>query len=216
MNLADLHDKYEGERLFVLGTGPSIKSASLSLLEREYTFGVNTLMRFLPMPFAPTFYGVSEDGAFEDPEQILSIHMLPPKTVVFLTTETGGVDYPAPVKPIAVKMDMGNDMRDAKWNAFCRMDTGFMNGYTPVFTLGVQMGYWMGFRKIYLLGCENTTEDARRPMRQVELVGSSAKPLWNILQANGIELFDCTEGGTLNKRGLIPYKSLQDALEKPP
>ena len=50
--LGFLKDKYKGKRLFILGSGKSLKDMPLQLLANEYTFGMNRI----GMIFHPVFY----------------------------------------------------------------------------------------------------------------------------------------------------------------
>ena len=53
--LKDVHNKYVGERCFLMGTGPSLIE-QLPLLEQmktEYTFSCNRMKMFQGLPFTP-------------------------------------------------------------------------------------------------------------------------------------------------------------------
>ncbi len=55
--LEELRDRYRGERVFILGNGPSLTKCDLSLLADEYTFGVNKIhMLFEHISWRPSFY----------------------------------------------------------------------------------------------------------------------------------------------------------------
>ena len=41
--IQDYHDIHKGERCFIIGNGPSLNQTNLSLLKREYTFGLNRI-----------------------------------------------------------------------------------------------------------------------------------------------------------------------------
>jgi hypothetical protein len=55
--LKKLENKYEGERCFILGNGPSLRNTDLSKLRHEYTFGMNRIyLAFPDMGFPTTFF----------------------------------------------------------------------------------------------------------------------------------------------------------------
>lgn len=57
MNPRDLRGKYAGERLFVLGNGPSLSETPLEKLSNEYTFAVNEIHNiYNNTSWRPSFY----------------------------------------------------------------------------------------------------------------------------------------------------------------
>ncbi len=59
--LLSLKNKYKGERIFLIGNGPSLNKTPLELLEDEYTFGVNRIyLLFDRINWRPTFYTVND------------------------------------------------------------------------------------------------------------------------------------------------------------
>ena len=47
--LAELKDKYQGQRAFIIGNGPSLKITDLSKLKEEFTFGLNRIYLMFPI-----------------------------------------------------------------------------------------------------------------------------------------------------------------------
>lgn len=150
-----LKGKYRNERLFILGTGPSLLEADLDKLSREFTFGVNFIMQ-VPGMFEPTFLGSSEQlGLAEILPQIpngstlkfiahtydLTIH---PTYEEHLTDWTWLYTHPA--RSVA-SGDVNGFGEELDWVG---------QSYSTVFTCAVQLGIWMGFDPIYLVGCDNS------------------------------------------------------------
>lgn len=54
-----LENKYRGHRIFIVGSGPSLRGMPLYLLENEYTFGINRI----GMKLIPTFYWLATGNA---------------------------------------------------------------------------------------------------------------------------------------------------------
>ena len=68
--LKEFENKYNGERCFIIATGPSLTIDDLEKLKDEYTFGVNSIIKlFDETDFRPDFYGIQDKfvyGAMQD------------------------------------------------------------------------------------------------------------------------------------------------------
>lgn len=65
--LKNYHNKYNGERCFIIGNGPSLNKMNLKLLKDEYTFGVNAIYtNYKNMGFYPTFWAIEDILVAED------------------------------------------------------------------------------------------------------------------------------------------------------
>lgn len=57
MSLASLRNEYEGERIFLIGNGPSLRETPLDKLTDEYTFGMKKINHiYSQTDWRPTFY----------------------------------------------------------------------------------------------------------------------------------------------------------------
>lgn len=138
-------NQFEGERVFVIGSGPSLRTQDLSRLEGEHTCGVNGTHLVaaeigLPLPYE--FYGIKETSALNQ-----------------YGLGAGGARY---------KFDMlwsRNLIADPSWFKVTRkpsMEEGrFMGDSEGVVASAPSAVYemlnilfWVGFSKAYLLGCE--------------------------------------------------------------
>lgn len=194
-----------------MATGPSLSQKGISLLESEFTFGVNMLMDWNGIHFQPTFYGACENIGLT--EYILPSAAKAPNSIKFFSHST----------------DFTNtyDMSDWTWvyrHPNFYVESGHMQGlgdeldyvaqsHSVVFDVAVQLGCWMGFSKIYLLGCDNTGDqhiydyvgskypDPPVDMQklQARLLGTSnaAAAAALMMQDHGRELIDCSIGGKL-------------------
>lgn len=154
-NLEHFKDKYTGRRCFIIGNGPSLNDHDLSLLDDEYTFGVNSLFyKEESDGFLPTFYMVEDSHVINDNfKRIDSFH---PKIHRFFP-----VDYKHLIK-------------DHKETSFFRMNRGFYEKASPnyhiprfskdfsqrgfcgqsVTIMNLQLAYYMGFTEVYLIGMD--------------------------------------------------------------
>jgi hypothetical protein len=141
------HNQFEGERVFLIGSGPSLRSQDLSRLRWEHTCGVNGTHLVadeigLPLPY--TFYGIKETSALNQYGQ-----------------DAGGARY---------KFDMlwsRNLISDPSWFKVTRVPsmpqgrfTGDMEGVVATGPSAVyemlNVMFWLGFTQVYLLGCEES------------------------------------------------------------
>ena len=148
------HNRFQGERLFVLATGPSLQEAEpyIEKLKHEKIWAVNFLHKWGPMKNQQVdFYGCSEMDF---------IH---------------GIDYNARkfTKLLAVCANAGAPPSDyALWKGIyadkrLEMKDGHFMGLGDTFdrvaiawnvvgNVPIQVGCWLGFTEIYLIGCDFT------------------------------------------------------------
>lgn len=220
-----LKGKYQGKRLFILGTGPSLLEADLGALASEYTFGVNFVME-VPGMFEPTFFGSSE--------QLGLIEILPavaPSSLKFIAhtydlttfrTYKGQLDdwtwvYTHPSRYVE-SGDLAGFDDDLDWVG---------QSYSTVFTCALQLGIWMGFDPIYLVGCDNSgshhaydeeavrakydvksTVDVTKQEQRTQSLVRSASAAKQIMGEHGRSLWDTSPVGGLH----IPRKQLSEVL----
>jgi FkbM family methyltransferase len=148
--LAALRDRHGGQRVFVLGNGPSLRRVDLDALAGQVTIGVNGL--FLAFPetrFRPTYYVVEDHLVAEDRAAELNalpagITRLFPINLAYTLDEGPDVNWfdhrPRPGYP---------DRFDVSLDALARTYAGC----TVVFTC-IQLAVFLGAREIVLLGVD--------------------------------------------------------------
>jgi len=202
------HNAFYGERVFIIGTGPSLDKVTdrqLGALSGEYTFGVNTLLTYERLPFAPDFYCVAESGWLTD----ISI----PNVIERLKTlsECRFYCHHWPLAALEgqgwhyVKYDSDKRMQDREFMGLGE-ELPYVTSGASVAMFAVQLACWMGFDRVYLLGCDATrqghadglglgAEDAVR-LRQDSFI-RSANEAEGIMGKEGRRLVNLTEGGAL-------------------
>ena len=148
--LAALRDRYAGQRLFILGNGPSLRGIDLDRLAGQPSIGVNGL--FLAFPgttFRPTCYLVEDHLVAEDRAEALNalpagMTRLFPLNLAYCLDDGPDVVWfdhrPRPGFP---------DRFDVSLDALARTYAGG----TVVFT-ALQLAAFMGARDIVLLGVD--------------------------------------------------------------
>ncbi|MCL0036167.1 DUF115 domain-containing protein [Dehalococcoidia bacterium] len=162
--LEKLRDIHKGQRCFIIGTGPSLNNTNLSLLKDEIIFGVNTLYRGISrFGINCNYYAVSDEVAWQEHfENVLGLD-----TVLFLSGRAGksylsNVNFFQRFKkgePIVIRQfgPMWISKRFSK-----DLSTGAYWGSTVIIDICLQAAYHMGFKEVYLLGCDCDYSGAHR------------------------------------------------------
>jgi hypothetical protein len=149
-----LKNMYQGQRCFILGTGPSLKTTDFDLLKNELVFGVNFYYKSdLVNTVKPQFYCLYDD-IFHTTHQQSTLDLLHklPDTIFFLRTRA--VDF-IRKNNIDMKNIYFQHCNQYQYGDLVRLD--MTKGMTAPFNvvLGcLQSAIYMGFKKIYLLGCD--------------------------------------------------------------
>lgn len=155
---------HAGKRCFIIGNGPSIKDQNLSLLNKEITFTVNQISRAAFFESINTQYHLWADPNFfkteftcEGDYQLLELmKSLPKGTESFFPYSYAhkyiekydldkymNINFYEPNKLVG-------EYEDIDFTSCVRV--GF-----SVVQYAIQLAAYMGFKEIYLLGCECTT-----------------------------------------------------------
>ena len=149
-------DIHKGERCFIVGTGPSLNKTNFSLIKDEIIFGVNTLYTGLEkFKLQCKYYAVSDYMVWNNHFQ----HILSLDTILFLSSGAadlylkGGGHIGDRQKAEVYIIDeleriwtAGDISKD--------ITRGVYLGETIIIDICLQVAYYMGFDKVYLLGCD--------------------------------------------------------------
>lgn len=146
--LQGLHNRFLGERIFILGNGPSLNRTPLHLLENEYTFVTNRAYLLLDrLTWRPTFYTaldwrVVPDVAHEI-NQLAGIMCFFEKRFQNILRDGSDVFW----------YTHGPAQRPEDKVFAYNLHEG-VRGAGSVIGACVQISFYLGFREIYLLGCD--------------------------------------------------------------
>jgi len=147
-----LHNRYSGERCFIIGGGPSLNQQDLTLLKNEYTFGVNAIYtNYDRMGFYPTFFVVedtfvaedraAEINAFKGSQKFFGNYfrycLEPDQQTLWLNVIFDFRDYP--------------DFPHFSENALRKVWVGGTVTY-----LCMQLAFYLGFDEVYLIGFDHS------------------------------------------------------------
>lgn len=157
---------HEGERCFILGNGPSLREVDLSSLSDEVVFSVNNFSRVKNFKEAKINYHLWADEAFfemrEDNKMDHEELMYNYKAIA--------EEAPCCFVPLVGKRYIEDNKLDKildinyfdifEWvkegrRIICDLDKQ-ITGFTTVVQYAIVIAIYMGFKEIYLLGCDST------------------------------------------------------------
>ena len=152
--IRSFHDSLAGERVWVIGNGPSIGATDLSLLRNETTIGTNSIfLNRESMGFDPTHYVVEDYLVAEDRAADIA-------TIAGSTKWFGNyLRYALPDETDALWTNVSVDYQERpEWPRFSR-DAGRMLyvGGTVTY-LCIQLAYYLGAAEVVLVGIDHSYE----------------------------------------------------------
>jgi hypothetical protein len=167
MNTNTLRDKYSG-RVFLIGSGPSIKNTPLELLQDEYTFAANSIPDiFSETDWRPSFYACVDSRVdkryceeaidlgipcffTEEVSQGTPLNELVPITNNTLVFERVDIQNRNNLDISSLQLDL--DSITSYHDVWSEDITKVVYGYNTVMYQMMQISRYMGFDKIYLVG----------------------------------------------------------------
>lgn len=150
--LQGLHHKHKGQRIFIIGGGPSIRQQNLQLMRDEVTIAFNTFFNTArDLGWMPTYYLVEDPFPAEDNQDDIN--------AVAGTTKVFAYDLRYCLKPGPETIYVHFDRHYAVYPspAFPRFSSDVSKavywGGTVTY-MGMQLAYYMGASEVYLLGID--------------------------------------------------------------
>ncbi len=215
--------KYDGQRCFVIGNGPSLKIEDLERIQNngDLNFGCNRIyIMFDKTAWRPSFY-INQDprvirGCIDEIKDL-------DKSQVKFIKALGKNEYEVPG---AIYFDFAIRYGKKKLPKFSdNPEKELYNGYTVTYA-AIQMAAYMGFKEIYLLGCDcnysvdNTIKVESYPderMYDASKVGmppdiaymfSMYEVCKKFCEERGITVYNATRGGKLEVFERVDFDDL--------
>lgn len=155
--LKELKNKFQGERCFVILSGPSLTFEDVELLKNEYTFGVNSIVNILDnMSYTPTFYVIQDGIVYEKIRENVKNSQFEYafigdwKMKKEYYDDKDWIPYPLRIRDWFFAYPEGEyKTKGFSDNAFLRVYDGHTVAYAAL-----QLAVYMGFKEIYLLGAD--------------------------------------------------------------
>ena len=224
---------HAGKKCFIVATGPSLTLDDLDLIKDQYTFSMNSIINlYEKTDFRPKYYLI-QDGNVERRlhNRLIEVN----HGVSFL-----GIGDISGFKPIINKkqakpytnlfefynLDIAYHIYDLCYadpksittNFSDDCAAGIFDGGTVTYS-AIQLACYMGFKEIYLLGCdtnysghvdESGSKNKTRKSEPALVMINSYKVAKKYADFHGIKIINCTRGGMLE---VFPRKTLEEVLE---
>lgn len=243
-DLSKFYNAFKGERCFIIGNGPSLNKHDLSLIENEFTFGVNSFYyKTRETGFRPYFYVVEDSSVMKEnikeirdyhapfkffPTVYKRLHAKDPNTF-FFEMNRGFYEKTSPNYAVP------RFSTDATKELFCGQSVTYIN---------LQLAYFMGFTEIYLIGMDfsyvipeshsrtgdvllSDTDDENHFHKdyfgkgktwkdpKLERVGNNYRMAKVVYESVGRKIYNATVGGSLEVFDRIDYDGLFSAEKEP-
>ena len=205
-------NKFKGERCFIVCTGPSLNYNDLNRIKNEYSFSMNSIIRILDKTdWKPTFYGIQDYEVFGKLKGDIQLY----SNKYFFVSDETYKKYNSVLNQKSVdvfKLFYHGTKRNLKKPSIkfsSDITKGLYNGYTITYSL-MQIAVYMGFKEIYLLGCDSNYDpdpnkryfvshghiDPNAPIAvQFQIKAYSVAKKY--ADKHGIKIYNATRGGKL-------------------
>ena len=152
--MASFRDRHKGERLVIIGNGPSLNKLDLSKLKSQYTIGVNGIFYAKDeMGFDPTYYVVEDTAVMADNLEMIKTyeagHKFFPSIYRDRVGEADNVSYfmmnRGFYSPSSPNFCIPRFSTDVTQQVFCGQSVTIIN---------LQLAYHMGFSEVVLIGMD--------------------------------------------------------------
>lgn len=222
--LAQLKNMYSGKRCFIIATGPSLRSEDILALRNEYTFTMNAMcLKYEELKWTPTFYVIQDVAVFQKLKDNIhnpnikyifvdgrhKKHCIKHSNWRFFPRLSSYNSYDAYFRNI-YKAKFSNDIHSVVYDGF------------TVTCSAIQIAAYMGFKEIYLLGCDcGYSEDkskryfvdhgvvAKHLDTSTERMFEGYSVAKKYADSNEIKIFNATRGGKLEIFPRVDFDKIQ-------
>lgn len=223
--LEALKGKYEGQRCFIVATGPSLTIQDVEALKDERTFGLNRLYQiYEKTDWRPDFYCYGDYKLYNS--NPISLSDKAKENIFVCQYMTKLAQTSGKIVPV------WNNWLDHWYNHASkqlRYTPDLLKGTYCCYTVAnaaIDIAAYLGFREIYLLGAdcnytgskqhaagiEDVQEDwaMREQSQKNMMLGYAFKK--KCMDEQGVRVYNCTRGGMLE---VFPRKRLEEVLSAP-
>lgn len=210
--LKEYKDLHNGERCFIIATGPSLTLEDIEKLKNEYTFGMNSLcLAFDQTDFRPTYFGIQDENVFHKVKESLYKHLNENVFVSDNIAKKNKILKEWDVFPLNIsyhsyqtRYNMGYF---SKFSTDCYR--AVYDGYTITYSL-IQLSMYMGFKEIYLIGADTNYSSDKNKQHFIESghydptyksagerMISAYEVAKNFAELKNVKIYNATRGGML-------------------
>lgn len=208
--IESFHNKYKGQRCFLIGNGPSLRLADLNMLKDEICFGCNMIYKvFERTDWRPTFLCASDRVVAQAAAEQLQSH--PESTLWVSRTAYDLMKYKGD------NLIYVSNLRKEKYYVHGDMTEYYVPSIATVMTFMIELAMYMGFSEIYLLGVDftigrGTNDHFMNSYRDKEMTTLEKKKMRNLFKGEDIGVHEAQirfEG-----RALYAYEQLEKYARK--
>ena len=221
-----LKNKYDGERCFIVCTGPSLKMEDLDKISNEYTFGMNTIfLAYENTDWRPSFYVCIDPYTHRRLGYAYDIDYVNLTKGPIILNDLIKVPYKGDnLYKIPVGFD--NHTKKSLENNIVRVEPDFSICAYDCFTVtnfAISAAIYMGFKTIYIIGCDfnydgkvhfiqskidpkDEVKDRLKDELSLSLKGYQT--MKQFAEDNGVQIFNATRGGKLEVFERIQFDSI--------
>ncbi len=205
--LKEYKGKHEGERCFIIGTGPSLRMDDLEKIKGEVSFSVNSIVLSFPdTTWRPTYYAIGDSFGYEKLKDAIREAKMP---TVFcgistkLMTPKMDISFiPYPVNLLDHGKMIPNHITKFSGNSFIVNYSGHSITYNVM-----ELAVYMGFKEIVLLGidCDYSKSvnhikaySVQTDMNAAYLMRESYKVARKWTDAHGVKILNATRNAKLD------------------
>ncbi len=221
--LKELKGKFEGQRIFVLATGPSLTIEDLRKLKYENTIGLNSIVdSFDEMGYHPMFFGIWDGRAYK----LFHEKVINSDVQYFFIAEHSQKkrkNVKEYIFPDSAWIESYSNHIGKRRIEFSDDISVYVNSGTTVAFAMLQILVYLGFKEIYLLGAdcnyspgvENFNDFRPKKEIQNENTGKGSvmieayKVAKEYADKHGIKIYNATRGGMLE---VFPRVDLDEVL----
>lgn len=221
--LVKLKNKHQGKRCFIIATGPSMTMDDLKKLENEYTFGMNSLCKiFEETRWETTYFGIQDKSVYKKLYNDLGKLKT---TTMFVSDDNKDISqlkclfFQYPLNIYNHKTVTRNYIYKFSYSICDEVSAGFTIAYSIL-----QIAIYMGFKEIYLLGCDCNYPDDKSKRHFIETghydptyktIGLKMIEAYKVAKKfadeNDVNIYNATRGGMLE---VFPRVDLDEILSK--
>jgi len=224
-NLKKYKNIYSGKRCFIIATGPSLTIKDLEKIEKEYSFGMNSIVKaYSSTTFRPTYYGIQDHIVYNELQNDIMTYYKGCDNV-FIADRIAthySIDKLWNQFPLNMTYHAYDRWFNEKYYASFSDDIykQVYSGFSITFSL-IEIAVYMGFKEIYLLGAD-CNFDNKEKMHFAEYgvidkaIGSAKERNLagyhiadEYAKANNIKIVNATRGGSLE---IFERLSLEEIL----
>lgn len=215
---------HKGQRCFIVATGPSLTFEHLALLQNEYCFGLNSIVKVLgDTGWRPTYYGIQDSNVYEKLEDDIIKSDL---NTIFvghrLQNRFASAKSFIPFFHFSCFHGRHGEIVPLTSGFSKNIEQIVYDGYSISYSM-LQLAVYMGFKEIYLLGtdCSYDVNGKQHFVesgffdKQASSVGERMIYAYThakrYADKNGIKIYNATRGGMLE---VFERVDLENVIQK--